>query len=581
MVSRFKLYTTTIGVAVVALLIIFFWIEFKSQEKTKETVYLSDPEVLIKGEKLFEDNCSSCHNFSHNSIGPGLQNTTNRLPKKWLKSFIRNAPEMISKKDARSMKLYEQFKQVMPPFTNLTSKEVDALLAYMHQNQSNEEGTQETNDFYLKDPVPARIPYTGGKLYLTTHSIAPASGTKAPMARINNMRTLDGMQERMFVIDLQGILYEIRDKQWTVAMDIKKLRSDFVSSPGLGTGFGSFAFHPDFDENRLLYTTHAEKYKNTPGDLGFEDTIEVGLQWILTEWKVEDPLELPFKVKGREVLRIDLLTPFHGVQEISFNPYALQSDEDYGLLYICVGDGGAGEKGYDYLCNSPNYASSSVLRIDPLGRNSKNGEYGIPPSNPFVNDTSSYVLKEIYCRGFRNPNRISWTPNGKMLISDIGQSNIEEINIGESGADYGWPVREGTFMIDTKGDVSKVSALPDGELPSKFTYPVLQYDHDEGRAISGGFVYNGSAIPELKNKYVFADITNGRFFVTENTQMNIGGMASIKELEIWIDNEKTTFQEVNGPAKPDPRLGIGLKGELYVFTKADGKLYKVVDYKPD
>lgn len=572
----------TIGVSIITLLVLIFWFNHKYVEKPEiQNSDSSNPEILSAGQHLFENNCSSCHNFSHNSIGPSLQYTTNNLSREWLKKFIRDAPGMVSIGDSRAKMLFDQYKQMMPPFPDLTIKEIDAILAYMHKNQENGERKQKANEFFINDPVPTRIPQTGGKLYLRTHSTAPATRTEAPMARINKMQALNGTKERMFVIDLQGILYEINDKQWIIAMDIRKLCSDFVSFPGLGTGFGSFAFHPEFDKNRLLYTTHAEKYKDTLGDLGFDDTVKVGLQWVLTEWKVQDPSVLPFQVKGREVLRIDLFTTSHGVQEIAFNPYAQKSDEDYGLLYICVGDGGAGEKGFAHLCNSTTHASSTVLRINPLGRNSENEMYGIPYTNPFVNDANPLVLKEIYCRGFRNPNRISWTPDGKMLISDIGQSNIEEINIGIPGADYGWPVREGTFVVDPKGDISKVSALRESEPPNKYTYPVLQYDHDEGRAISGGFVYNGSSISELKDKYVFADITNGRFFVTDNNQLNFGGLASIKELEIWINNEKTTFQDVNGSAKPDPRLGIGLKGELYVFTKADGRLYEVVEYKPN
>src|SRR5690606_25141948 len=276
---------------------------------------------------------------------------------------------------------------------------------------------------------------------------------------------------------MEGLIYEITDKKWNVVMDIRKLRSDFVSSPGLGTGFGSFAFHPGFEENNLLYTTHAEKFKDKPGDLGFDDSVKVGLQWVLTEWKVQDPLKFPFQVKGREVLRIDLFTTSHGVQEITFNPYAVPGEhEDYGLLYICIGDGGAGEKGYDNLCNSNLHPSSCILRIDPLSRNSQNRMYGIPSSNPFVEDGNPLVLKEIYCTGFRNPNRRSWSANGKMLITDIGQANIEELKMGLRGANYGWPYREGTYLFDPKGDITKVYPLPDSDFIYQYTYPVLQYD---------------------------------------------------------------------------------------------------------
>ncbi|MEO8821974.1 MAG: PQQ-dependent sugar dehydrogenase [Ginsengibacter sp.] len=579
MICRFQFYKfySSGRASFLFLLSLFLSCNSGNNSKDQTAIYSSDPQILSVGQQLFENNCSSCHNFSQRSIGPSLQNATTDLPAEWLRKFIQNAPEMITSGDSRASMLFKEYKQVMPPFPSLNARQVDAILAFIHKNQKLVIH-QETRSSFIKDPIPTPIPLTGGQLHLQYQSTAPATATKAPLARINKMQSLKGKHERLFVVDLEGILYEIEDKEWKVAMDIRKLRSDFVSSPGLGTGFGSFAFHPEFHKNGLLYTTHAEKVHSVPGDLGYADSMKVRLQWVLTEWKIRDPSVTPFISKGRELLRIDMPTISHGVQEITFNPLARKGQEDYGLLYIGVGDGGTGEKGYYKLCNSNKSVLSSVLRIDPLGQNSANGRYGIPPRNPFANEKDPLVVKEIFCRGFRNPNRISWTPDGKMLICDIGQSNIEEINLGTAGADYGWPEREGTFLVNPRGDISKVFALPGNEPPKKYTYPILQYDHDEGRAISGGFVYDGSAIPNLKGKYVFADITNGRFFLTENHQLKQGELAPIKELEIWIDDELTTFQKINGTAKPDARLGVGPRGELYVFTKANGKLYKVVGF---
>lgn len=575
--QRYKFYSSG-RASFLFLLSLFLSCNSANNSKDQTAIYSSDPQILSIGQQLFENNCSSCHNFLQRSIGPSLQNATTDLPEEWLRKFIQNAPEMITSGDSRAIMLFKEYKQVMPPFPSLNARQVDAILAFIHKNQKLVQISQETRSSFIKDPIPTRIPLTGGQLHLQYQSTAPATGTKAPLARINKMQSLKGKNERLFIVDLEGILYEIVDKEWKVALNIRKLRSHFVSFPGMGTGFGSFAFHPEFHKNGLLYTTHAERVDSVPGDLRLVDSSKVRLQWVLTEWKIRDPLVTPFISKGRELLRIDMPTTSHGVQEITFNPLAQKGQKDYGILYIGVGDGGAGEKGYYKLCNSNKGALSSVLRIDPLGHNSANGRYGIPTGNPYADEKDTLVVKEIFCRGFRNPNRISWTPDGKMLICDIGQSNIEEINLGTAGADYGWPEREGTFLVNPRRDVSKVFPLPSNEPPKKYTYPILQYDHDEGRAISGGFVYDGSAIPNLKGKYVFADITNGRFFLTENHQLKQGELAPIKELEIWIDDELTTFQKINGTAKPDARLGVGPRGELYVFTKANGKLYKIVGF---
>jgi mono/diheme cytochrome c family protein len=541
--------------------------------------YTNDPITLKLGKQLFEDNCSSCHNFTQKSIGPGLGSSTRESSKAWLTQFIKNAPDLISAKDVRATKLFEEYKQIMPPFTHLKTEEIDAILAYIHDNQNSGIGNVTLPNDAIADPIPVKIPLTGGKLYLEHHSTAPATADKAPLARINKMQTLPGTPERQFVVDLRGQLYEINDEEWVVVLDIRKERPHFTAFPGLGTGFGSFAFHPAFDKNRLLYTTHAEKIHGVSGDLGFADSIKVGLQWVLTEWKVRNPSETPFVCEAREVLRIDMLTTSHGVQEITFNPLTKTGHPEFGLLYIGIGDGGAGEKkGFHTLCNSNKVVAGTVLRIDPLGSNSQNGRYGIPSTNPYASDTDPAVKREIFCRGLRNPNRISWTRNGEMLICDIGQSHIEEINLGMAGADYGWPEREGRFMVNPREDINQLFALPSND-PEYYSYPILQYDHDEGKAISGGFVYNGKAIRSLRNKYVFADITNGRFFLTDGHLSKSGLMAPVRELEIYVNNQKTSFLKISEPAKPDSRIGTGAGGELYVFTKADGKLYKVVGYK--
>ena len=75
----------------------------------------------------------------------------------------------------------------------------------------------------------------------------------------------------------------------------------------------------------------------------------------------------------------------------------------------------------------------SILRIDPQGTDSQNGAYGIPPDNPFANDGDPNTLGEIWAYGFRNPHRFSWDTggNGKMLIGNIGEDNIEEVELGK------------------------------------------------------------------------------------------------------------------------------------------------------
>src|SRR5690606_13416558 len=124
-------------------------------------------------------------------------------------------------------------------------------------------------------------------------------------------------------------------------------------------------------------------------------TLDVKLQWVISEWKTERPGSFPFKGKSRELFRVNMVGQSHGVQEITFNPLAKPGDEDYGLLYIGVGDGGSAERGIIHINIGPENIWSSIFRIDPAGTNSKNGKYGIPETNPFAKSKNPRALGEV------------------------------------------------------------------------------------------------------------------------------------------------------------------------------------------
>ena len=121
-------------------------------------------------------------------------------------------------------------------------------------------------------------------------------------------------------------------------------------------------------------------------------------------------------------------------------------------------------------------------------------DYGIPPSNPFAGMPGA--LGEIFAYGFRNAHRLSWDRDGTLLVSDIGEAQIEELDLVVAGGNYGWPEREGSFSIDVETNPNVVFPLPP-EDPLPYRYPVAQYDHAEGRAIAGGFVYRGRRSPSF------------------------------------------------------------------------------------
>ena len=182
-----------------------------------------------------------------------------------------------------------------------------------------------------------------------------------------------------------------------------------------------------------------------------------------------------------------------------------------------------------------------------------------------------------------------------MFLCDIGQNQVEEVNLGVAGANYGWRLREGTFatamgVAADPGDVEPGSVYPlETHQGDGYTYPIAQYDHDEGNAIGSGFVYEGNAIPALRGKFVFTDLVRGRVLYIDAQGIDAGSNQRVrpfKELRLSFDGKErplsdvTSYDNSYGPGKRvDLRLGIDALGELYLLTKGDGWIRKLVPRK--
>jgi glucose/arabinose dehydrogenase len=426
------------------------------------------------------------------------------------------------------------------------------------------------------------------------------SGTeKNTSARLNLLLSPRDGSGRLFVNDMRGKLYAIINRKATVYMDVKKLVGKRFHDQSQQQGFSYFVFHPEFAKNGIFYTVTSED-KNT-GIPDFPVTkpilnnkgqrIQSSHHDVIREWKATVPSAKRFSGTMREILRIEQPYSDHNTGQLAFNPNAKPGDADYGMLYIAQADGGS--DGFpvshtDPLDNGQDLGTplGKILRINPFGNNSANGKYGIPADNPFVADRNPNTLAEIWAYGLRNPHRFSWDTGGKrkMLICDTGQAFIEEVNLGKKGANYGWGEREGTWVIDENNE-NVLYELPENDAEFNYTYPVAQYDHDippgvtqyYAIAIAGGFVYRGTAIPELIGQYVFADFgSDGRFFHVGVNELVDGKQAKIKELRLFDGNQERSFLEIVGQHRTDVRFGIDEAGELYVTSKQDGKVRKIV-----
>ncbi len=524
----------------------------------------TDASQILKGKTLFDQQCSTCHNFNEDAIGPNLSGLTRQVESSWIIEFIKNPATAFDAKDPRAVELLAKYKTQMPGFPDLTKEDLDALLSYLH--------TFETLPIPISGDttsnlIPEKIQDSGIRMELEFFAQLPPSESAPPLSKMTKMEAIPGT-ERLMINDQRIGLYELVDQKPVLYLNLKEKRPAMVSKPGWATGVGSFAFHPDFATNGLFYTSHTEPGGTAPSDFGFTDSLSVFMQWVLTEWKAEDPSAGVFKGTDRQVLRIDNASQAHGMQELTFNPNSKKGDPDYGLLYIGYGDGGTAEKRFAAISNHQGRGIySSILRIDPAGKDGKNGKFGIPKINPFAGKPG--MAGEVLAYGFRNPNRVFWDDKGNLHATDIGQHSIEEINRIEQGKFYGWPIREGTFTINPFGSFRTLYPLPADDQKFGVTYPLIQLEHDETVAVIGGYVMPDGP---LKGMFVFGDVPSGRLFFADLSERP---SPKVQTWGITYQGKEMTLKELCGSDRVDLKFGSDHTGQVYIMSKADGKVYRI------
>jgi glucose/arabinose dehydrogenase len=463
--------------------------------------------------------------------------------------------------------------------------------------------------------APAQLPdIQKGTISVYLQSVA--SGMAAPDYGISP----PGDTSRLFVVEQNGLLRIINNGvlQPGSALNMQSRVSPPFNAGNANDerGFLGLAFHPGFNNDssvgyRTLYTYASEPVGTGvtyPAPNGASQTFKL----VINEWKMSavDP-NVVDPLSRREVFSIGHNAGNHNGGTLAFGPD--------GYLYLAPGDGGnANDVGPSHIepgGNAQNLTTplGKVLRIDPIDptppsgpvppplnpgdATSGNGEYRIPADNPFQ---AAGQAKEIYAYGLRNPYRFAFDRGGTndLILADVGQNNIEEINKIVRGGNYGWAVKEGTFLFNRTagpGNVPPAGSIgansPD--LPAGLIDPIegtpdpvtlerrfLQYDHGDGISITGGFVYRGTLIPELFGKYVFGDLAirsgprvDGRLF--------------------YADLQQGTINEFLIPQFADDQLPLGLtvhgfgedgNGEIYAMvtnTPANGTGGFVLKFVPE
>ncbi len=239
-------------------------------------------------------------------------------------------------------------------------------------------------------------------------------------------------------------------------------------------GLLGLVFHPGYSENGFFYVS----YTDPQGDS------------VISRFSVSEDPDRADPESEAVILAFDQPGVTHNNGHLAFGPD--------GLLYIGAGDGGgAGDE--DNNAQNLGTLLGKILRIDV----DRGAPYAIPPDNPFVGEPGAQ--DEIWAYGLRNPWRFSFDRlTGDLFIGDVGQTDWEEVDrqpaASRGGENYGWRRMEGAHCFNPPVDC---------EDPS-LTLPILEYSHEEGCSVTGGFRYRGSRLVEHFGTYVFGDFCSGR-----------------------------------------------------------------------
>lgn len=376
-------------------------------------------------------------------------------------------------------------------------------------------------------------------------ALAGFASTPAAQAQMTTTRVASGLSLPVFATsppgDTRRLFIVEQGTNGTANIKILDLQTNtvlstpFLTITGLSTGgergLLGLAFHPDYASNGFFYVYLS--------DTGVSESV-----WryhVSSNPDVADPAS----VSG--VLVMADPWPNHNAGWIAFGP-----DHD---LYIATGYGNHAQE----LTNQ----DGKILRIDVDGDDypaDPTRNYAIPPTNPFAGVPGE---ETIWDYGLRNPWRDSFDRvTGELYVADVGQSAFEEIDVqpaGTGGLDFGWECMEGNSCTGQNWACTCNS--------SALTNPIWTYDHSQGCAVMGGYVYRGNALCGMQGTYFFADYCFARIW-------------SLR----YANGVVTEFTDRTAELAPPAPLAINLissfgedqNGELYICDHADGELYKIV-----
>jgi glucose/arabinose dehydrogenase len=325
---------------------------------------------------------------------------------------------------------------------------------------------------------------------------------------------------RLFVVEKAGTIRIIAEGsvEPTPFLDISRIVGSRASEQGLL----SVAFHPSYASNGFFFVN----YTDVNGDT------------VVARYSVSPDPNAADPNSARVILTLDQPAANHNGGMLAFGPD--------GYLYIGTGDGGRAGDPWDNAQNSQALLGK-MLRLDVDGAE----PYAIPPDNPFIGDSAA--RDEIWALGLRNPWRYSFDrTTGDLYMADVGQNAWEEIDFqpanSPGGENYGWNIMEGTHCFSPRTDCDQ----------SGLTLPIAEYSHQLGCSVTGGYVYRGTAFPELTGAYTFGDFCSGIIWALYRNQ-----------------NGNWTSAELLRSGFSISSFGEDETGELYLTNLRPGELYRL------
>jgi glucose/arabinose dehydrogenase len=348
-----------------------------------------------------------------------------------------------------------------------------------------------------------------------------------------------GDTQRLFIVEQRGADNRGRIK---ILRQGAILPTPFLTTDVLSTGNEQGLLGLAFDRDYHITGRFYINYTNASG------TTIVARHTVSANPDVANPT-------GTVILTIPQPAANHNGGWLAFGP------DNY--LYIALGDGG---DQFDPGDNAQNRNSllGKILRIDVSG-----SSYTIPPGNPFAGPIPG--LDEIWATGLRNPWRNAFDrETGDLVIADVGQNVWEEVNFapaGTAGANYGWRCFEADAP-STPSTTNPCGSCTDPLCP--MIPPAYAYQHALGRcSVTGGYIYRGFDIPDLRGTYFFADYCTGE----------IWSGAFVGDTLTSVQNRTVELEPAGLSIGDITSFGEDARGELYICDP-DGEVYKIVPVDP-